>query len=882
MNNQLLNKFFQKFVHSLPAMVFICALVIVQNQFENQDLNNILDALQTTPMWVVAIAFVLTFLNYVILAAYDGLALYFTGHTKIPLPKVIAAALISYAISNNTGHAWAAGGSIRYKFYAKWGVPGWDILKISLFLAITYLLGALSLGLVGSLLLPYYSLDTAQEPQEIYWISVICAMTLLAYWGAILYWRKPVKFKGSELYLPSPSITFWQTVISSIDIVLSSVVLWVLLPDQVNIGFSGFVMVFVVAQVAGVISQVPGGIGVFEGAFLWLMSDIQGSDQHTVLIGALMLFRVIYFIIPLVLAGAGLFGYEVLSRHPRLVTKKSNSVRLLTAILPRLYSYYLVCAGSILVVAGLFPNPEAASLLINLVPLPISGLSPLANCLFGLLLLFLARGIRLKIDAAWYSNLFLLGWGIIVSLLNGFNWQEAAMLSTLFILMLPTRKRFRRPSSLHQMSLSKYWLATSGMVVSGSIWFGLFTYGDDGNSTEISSLFNFADILNSFWIPALIVLVSLCYGLWRLVSVAPPNSLSKPNASELLEAQNILIQSHHTQGFLALLGDKYLFWNQERNAFIMFEVTHKYWITVCDPIGESSAFKVLLRQFQEQADRHGAKPVFYKVSADMLPHYLDLGLSLYKLGEEARVRLANFSLQGKQHDAQRSRRNKFTKMGYQFEILSGQAVDQIMPCLRRISDAWLSNKQAREKGFSLGFFDEAYLRHTDIAIIKDSDGVIRAYANLWKTTNKDELSIDLMRYDPSTEKGIMDFLFAELMLWGKAENYQWFSMGFAPLAGFEESPLAPLWHKIGATLFDIGDQYYNFRGVREYKAKYSPHWESRYLAAPGGFSLPIILIIITCLISGDWKGVFSKLPPIRKTVLEGIGFKTRFKKKSAY
>ncbi|MDZ4098867.1 MAG: hypothetical protein U1E13_09210, partial [Methylophilaceae bacterium] len=70
---------------------------------------------------------------------------------------------------------------IRYRFYSKWGVPGWDILKISLFLAITYLLGAVTLGLIGSLLLPHYSANAIQEPQAIYWISVICAVTLLVY-----------------------------------------------------------------------------------------------------------------------------------------------------------------------------------------------------------------------------------------------------------------------------------------------------------------------------------------------------------------------------------------------------------------------------------------------------------------------------------------------------------------------------------------------------------------------------------------------------------------------------------------------------------------------------------------------------------------------------
>jgi phosphatidylglycerol lysyltransferase len=877
-NNRTLNVFFQKFVHFLPVIIFICALIIVQNQLKDQDVNNILSTLQTTPIWIVLFAFALTFLNYIILAAYDGLALYFTGHTKIPLPKVIAAALLSYAISNNTGHAWAAGGSIRYRFYSKWGVPGWDILKISLFLAITYLLGALSLGFIGSLLLPLYSTHSSQDPQAIYWISVICGITLLAYWLAIWHWRKPVKIKGLELYLPSLRMTFWQTVVSGVDIILSSVVLWVLLLGKVDISFSGFVMVFVVAQVAGVISQVPGGIGVFEGAFLWLMSDIQGSDQHLVLIGALMLFRVIYFFIPLLLAGIGLFGYEIVNRQQTVNKKNSNLSRLFTAIFPRLYAYYLACVGSMLVVTGLFHDHNAFSALKAFAPLPVTNISSLASCLFGLLLMFLARGIRLKIDAAWYSNLVLLGWGIIISLINGFNWSTAVIQMMLLVMMLPTRRRFRRLSSLLQMLHSKYWLATCTMVLSGSIWLGFFAYKGTENNIGIGKLVYSNSSLNDIWLLSLMIVVPMGYGLWRLLSVASPKFLAKPSAEELAEAKKILVQGSHTQGHLALLGDKYLLWNIERSAFIMYEVTAKFWIAVSDPIGDKAAFKTLLRLFQEQADRHGAKPVFYKVSADILPYYLDLGLSLFKLGEEAKVNLNTFSLQGKQFDAQRHRRNKFTKAGYQFEILSGQALNQALPCLRKISDAWLSNKQAQEKGFSLGFFDENYLRHTDVAVIKDDTGVIRAFANLWLTANHEELSIDLMRYDPNCQKGVMDFLFSELMLWGKAENYQWFSMGLAPLAGLEQFPLAPLWHKIGATIFDIGDQFYNFKGLQEYKAKYTPDWESKYLAAPGGLSVPIIMIIITCIISGGWHGVFSKLPSFKKTFLENYVLKSALKK----
>lgn len=870
-----LSRVTQKITQLLPVVVFGCALYIVHNQLKDQDLNNILSSLQATPMWMIFAAFALTVINYLVLAGYDWLALHFTGHAKIPLRKMIAAALLSYAISNNTGHAWAAGGSIRYRFYSKWGVPGWDILKISLFLAITYLLGALSLGLMGSLLLPHYSANAIQEPQAIYWVSVICSATLLAYWAAVFLWRKPLQIKGFKLYLPSPAMTFWQTLVSSIDIILSSLVLWVLLHGKVDIGFSGFVMVFVVAQVVGVISQVPGGIGVFESAFLWLMSDIQGTDQHVILIGALMLFRAVYFFMPLLLAGAGLLGYEVLSRRNLIVKTDSNLSRVLSAIVPRLSSMFLLFAGGVLLISGVISaNSDSQGWLRDLVPLPIFELLHLVGGLIGLMLLFLARGIRLRIDAAWYSSLILLGLGIAVLLLNGFQWRAALTLLIIMVMTLPTRNYFQRRSSLLHMPFSTSGLAMITMVSIGSIWLGFFAYRDVDFAHELWWQFSYEDNAPRFlrtW--SLIAVVTVFYGLWRLLSVAPPQFLNKPSANELAEAHCLLVQSNHTQGFLALLGDKYLFWNETRNAFIMFAATSKFWIAAGDPIGDHSAFKSLLRQFQEQASQHGAKAIFYKVSATFLPCYLDLGLSLFKLGEEARVELSTFSLKGKQHDAKRSRRNKFNKIGYYFEILSGQAVELALPRLRGISDAWLSSKHTREKGFSLGFFDEAYLRNTDIAVIKDDSGEIRAFANLWQTANREELSIDLMRYDPCTDRGIMDFLFAELILWGQAENYQWFSLGLAPLAGLECHPLAPLWHKIGWTLFDKGDRFYKFKGLYEYKAKFSPQWQPRYLAAPSGLSMPFILMRITSLISGGWQGIFSKSPPLRKPLLNSLGSK---------
>jgi phosphatidylglycerol lysyltransferase len=860
MTRDALTRISHKISYFLPLALFGCALYIVHNELQVHGLKDIQANLAATPINSVAAAIALTVINYLVLAAYDWLALRFTDHSDIPKLKMLAAALLSYSISNNTGHAWAAGGSVRYRFYSKWGVPGWDILKISLFQSITYLLGALTLGLAGSLLLPLFLAHPVEQPAAIHWVTLICAVSLSVYWLAVGFWHQPIRIKGFELQLPSLSMTFWQTLVASIDIVLSSLVLWVLLLGKLKLGFGAFLVIFVVAQVVGVFSQVPGGIGIFESAFLWLLSGNINDNQHLLLIGALLLYRAVYYFLPLLLSGIGLLANELYGRRQALITGGQAISQLIAAVVPQFYSLLLLLAGAILLVSGSIPsNTGAMHWLRDSVPLAVVELSHLSGSLAGLLLIFLARGIWLRIDAAWYGSLLLLVVGILTSLMKGFDWREAWILSLILLLLVPSKSHFQRHSSLLRMTFSGYWLLIASMVLAFSVWLGFFAHRDVPYDHELWWQFSYDAHAPRFLRATLLTaVIIICYWLSRLFSIVPPSALQKPTTAELDNAHQLAAASNDCQGYLALLGDKYLLWNPAHSAFIMFATTSKFWIAMGDPIGDPQAFEELLWDFREQADQHGASIVFYQISDQELPVYLDLGLSLFKLGEEARVDLSDFSLRGKQRDAQRSAINKFGKLNYSFEILSSEAVQQALPELKRISDNWLQSKNSHEKGFSLGYFDEAYLSRTAIAVIKDESGQIKAFANLWQTDNHTEVSIDLMRYDQDSPKGIMDYLFAELLLWAKAENYQWLSLGMAPLAGLERRPLAPLWHKIGNVIFDLGGEFYNFEGLYDYKAKFNPSWHPKYLAAPAGISVPMILMTVARQIAGGWFGIFGK------------------------
>jgi len=170
------------------------------------------------------------------------------------------------------------------------------------------------------------------------------------------------------------------------------------------------------------------------------------------------------------------------------------------------------------------------------------------------------------------------------------------------------------------------------------------------------------------------------------------------------------------------------------------------------------------------------------------------------LGEEARVPLENFDLKGKQRSGLRSTNNKYTKLGLKFEILERDQIINHMEDLKKVSDEWLKERKADEKGYSLGYFSEKYLCRNRCSVIMQGETIL-AFANLWETAGQAELSLDLMRYTPKAPAGIMEYLFIQLMLWGKSQGYQWFNLGMSPLSGLENHPLAPIWHKVGNVVF---------------------------------------------------------------------------------
>ncbi len=839
---------------AVTLTIFVIAVTVLRHFLARLSLDQVLDGMRAVrPRNLVTAAF-FTCCSYGMLTLYDYLALRGVHH-GLPWPRVAVTSFIAFSISHFVGVSSLSGGSIRYRAYVPAGLSTLEIAGVVAMISITFALGA------GTLLAISLLLESQQAALVLHlqvWQAHAIGLALLMAIGGyvMLTWRvnAPMRILGRCLRLPPLPVTLGQIAVASIDLCFGAAALYALLPASIELHYFGFVSLYVLAIFAGVASNVPGGIGVFESILIPLFpgSALEG------LVAAVLLYRVIYYLIPFIVGLGLLTSRELIDRRRHFVDISYVVRGWLENFGPQVLAGAVFMAGAVLLFSGATPEIDSRmDWLRDFVPTPVLELSHLAGSAFGVGLLILARGLYRRLDGAWWTTMLLIAGGIIASLLKGLDWEEALLLSAVMLVLWLTRERFYRRASLLDLRSSRAWAVAIVLTVGAAVLVSIASYRDVQYAHELWWQFAFDDDAPRAMRAALLsMLLAAGYAFMQLMS--PLRSAPQPpDAKEIEEAAKIAIDSHDTLAYLALLRDKQLLFADARDAFIMYQRSGRSIVALGDPSGNPARFEELSWKFRELCDREAGWPVFYQVTEKYLSLYLDLGLSLSKLGEEARVRLPEFSLEGSKRQSLRNEYRRGPKEGASFRMLTTEEIEQNMPRLQEISDQWLISKAAAEKGFSVGRFEPDYIRRATCAAVMREDKIV-AFANLWLSTAKEEFSIDLMRFGADAPRGVMDYLFVELILWGKAQGFQWFNMGMAPLAGLEKHPLAPFWHKLGVLVHRYGETFYNFEGLRRYKEKFTPQWRPRYLASPGGLVLPRVLIDTAALIAGGVREVVWK------------------------
>ena len=517
-------------------------------------------------------------------------------------------------------------------------------------------------------------------------------------------------------------------------------------------------------------------------------------------------------------------------------------------------------AGIMLLVSGATPSdPERFRWLVQIAPLALIEISHFLSSILGLVLVLLAFGLRRRLDAAWVATVAVLALAGVLALFKGFNWGQTATLVVIGVIMLPLHPAFPRTSRLTRMEITPGWLASALAVVIGAGVLSWWSY----NHAEYSDTLwwkvmadTSGDPSRSLRATAGVAIFLLGVGVWRLISTPATPPIVGDHDPDFEKVRAILAAADDPEpsANLALLGDKRFLFSASGQSFMMFGVRGRSWIALGAPVGRRDERLELLWRFRELADAHAARPGLYAIGPDLLPDVVELGFSIQKTGESATVPLDQFSLTGRRREVLRRNWRKAGETGACFEVLEPEAVVEILDELEQVSDAWLGHHAGGDKGFSMGGFEQRYMTEFPCAIVRNG-GAIVAFATIWPTCDRSSFSMDLMRYSDEAPKNVMDYLFVELMQWGREQGYDAFEFGAAPLAGLEDRPLAPIMSRVGRLLFERGEELYNFRGVRRYKDKYDPLWQPRYIAAPHKWSIPLLLADVSLLSSGGVAGL---------------------------
>ena len=682
---------------ALTLLLFLGAAWAVHRELAAWTFDDIEDAIGRVSGDQVVMAVLAAGLSYLFLSFYDPLALRHLGN-PLPARRGALASFVGYAFSHAMGVPLVTGGAVRFRLYSAWGLAAGDIAGIIAFNSLTLWLGVGAMLALGGLTAPVEVGTLLRLPASaVTGLSWSLGLLLLAYPWLGLVFRRPLVVGDWSFAWPAPPLALAQLLLAVIDWALAAATLWVLLPP-VGLGFAAFASLYTVASIAGVISHVPAGLGVFEAVLLIALPEAAHAPGVA---AALVIYRLIYYVLPLLLAAVVFALHQAYVAGGVVVERLDLARRGTQLILPSLLAALVFIGGVVLLVSGATPAmSNRLDWLGPLAPLALIELSHFFGSLAGLALLVLSLGLRRRLDAAYWATAGVLAAGIVFSLLKGLDWEEALYLAIVLATLLPSHAAFYRKSRLLSQRFSAPWLLAILAVVLGTTWLGFFCYRHVDYANELWWQFVLDGDAPRFLRATIGVVVGLIVlGGLQLMRFAEPRKIARPDREDPEQALVALAQAEApmASAWLAALGDKRFLFSESGRSFIMYAVQGRSWIAMGEPVGLAAERLELLWRFRERCDGWGGRAVFYEVGPGVMPDLVELGLTFYKLGEQGFVPLKAFDLTGSARSGLRQAQRRAQRDGATFEVLPPGGFDELLPELAQISDGWLASKNAREK-----------------------------------------------------------------------------------------------------------------------------------------------------------------------------------------
>lgn len=848
-------RFFLTYRFHLLAFVTLAIFLMVGKSIygltQEVRYDDVVTALSSTNSKSIFLAVLFTGLSYLSLIAYDLNAIEYIGR-KLPKPPVFVAAFIAYAVGNTVGFGPLSGGAVRFRAYSRLGLSPGEIARVIAFVTLSFGLGLLSVSAIAALAVaPRIS---SLVGIDAFWLRLFASTILIIIFGFFFASKdgKPLRFKSLKITRPDSRTASRQFLVTAFDIACSASVLFVLLPET-HLGWPTFFAIYAVAIGAGVISHVPAGLGVFEAVMLAGLSNTISLDQ---LLGSLVLYRLVYYILPLMVGAVALLIVE----SKRFVARPavSDAVQLASRLSPLLLSALSMIVGLMLILSGVVPTPiDELEFLNQYLSLPVIETAHFTSSILGLTLVISARGLAQGIDGAWWVAIIASGAALPLTLLKAVAPYETTLLCVLVLMLIFNASSFKRHASMFAQALEASWVSAIAVMIFASGFLLFFIYRDTQYVHELWWQFKLSEDaprgLRAFLGLCIVGLAASLFSLLR-----PARLTEQQPTAELIEkAVSVVNDQDNADANLVRVADKKLLFSPTSQSFIMYGTYGRSWIALADPIGKEEEFPDLVWQFVINARAAGCRPTFYQVSPRLLSLYADVGLRAYKLGELAIIDLSKFVLTGSRNTNVRQTFNKALRDGLQFSVISPDEVAEALPRLQEISDEWLAHHNAKEKAFSLGNFTLDYVKSQPVGLVHHQ-GQIVAFATLMLTETRIEATVDIMRFSRGAPSGTMDFLFVSTLDYLKHRGFQRFNLGMAPLSGMLKRQSAPIWDRIGGAIYEHGDRFYNFKGLKAFKQKFHPKWEPRYLVVASTTGAALALMDVTFLIGGGVKGMLSK------------------------